>query len=360
MYRYFNSLEGMAGLALLSQVYDGTLRRRAGTAFLGCLLQAGTELVLVRNLGNSYGNPMGTCLLNQGLFLAILLLEGFLAGREEGVLPILHSLLVGLVPAGCVFVLHLLVRADVDAFERGSGKAIAVYLLILAADIFFAMLYRILRIYYKNFGQKREREQILYAQTNQLQVVDDSREQAAALRHDLKHHLRELRLLTEAGQKQRLLAYLDEMESFLDNSAAHAATGNRNVDSTLNYLLEKADKVLKQVEVKVSIPAEKYAGDFRLCVILGNLLDNAIREAEKTEEQFLSVVMRENRGLLLIWIRNSYLETEKPAEARGGQGLGLKNVKKIVDSLEGEFQLTYAGGYCQAEVLLYARTLEES
>ena len=103
-------------------------------------------------------------------------------------------------------------------------------------------------------------------------------------------------------------------------------------------MLQKANETLNQVDVQINIPEDLYFNNFNICVILGNLVDNAVREASKSKEKLLTIKMQIKQEVLLIFIENSYsgkilekrngLQTTQPELAI--HGIGLENVKMVV------------------------------
>ena len=59
-------------------------------------------------------------------------------------------------------------------------------------------------------------------------------------------------------------------------------------DSILNYKIAEAEKRDIHVEYDVRIPDRLLLEDFDLTCILGNLLDDAIEAAEKTDEKIIT------------------------------------------------------------------------
>lgn len=177
----------------------------------------------------------------------------------------------------------------------------------------------------------------------------------------MKHHIIEIAALARQNKTQELITYLDEMKLFMLNPREQLCTGNKEIDGVLNYLLQKAKKTLNKVELKINIPEQLQMKQFYLCVILGNLVDNAVREAEKSEEKYLFIKMTVKQAVLFIEIKNSYsgkiiekreklYTTQKELSIHG---IGLENVKKIVADQEGDIQISYTESCFCVHVLLY-------
>ena len=214
---------------------------------------------------------------------------------------------------------------------------------LLIANFLMLYLYNLLL---HSISQQYEMEMLktqLQVYANQLNVVLRGEEKIKALRHDIKHHLNELMLLANKHDVAEIQKYIDEMSSFLRNPNEIVASGNLEIDSILNFMLQKAEKELKTVDVKVMLP-ERVRHSFDINVILGNLLENAIEAAGKTENKYLSVHIKLKRGILKVKIENSFescilceeqnrkdtiLKTTRPFTEQ--HGIGLKNVKKIVE-----------------------------
>ena len=118
---------------------------------------------------------------------------------------------------------------------------------LLIANFLMLYLYNLLL---HSISQQYEMEMLktqLQAYTNQLNVVLRGEEKIKALRHDIKHHLNELMLLANKHDVAEIQKYIDEMNSFLKNSNEIVASGNLEIDSVLNFMLQKAEKELKTV-----------------------------------------------------------------------------------------------------------------
>ena len=193
------------------------------------------------------------------------------------------------------------------------------------------------------------------------------------LRHDLKHHLSEIRLLSEQGKAREVAAYVQNMQANLLSEGEHISSGNADIDSLVNLLLERAKRELESVRCRVSVPRELDMTPFDWNIILGNLMDNAIEAAEKSEDRFLQIRIRYQRGMLFIQIRNSYSGERIMSEGRylstkdydrGDDalvhGLGIRNVRRIVEKYDGSMEISSADGIFDVRIMMYVPVRERT
>ena len=182
------------------------------------------------------------------------------------------------------------------------------------------------------------------------------------LGHDMKHHLNELIIMAKRnGENHEITDYIQNMQMFMENKSAYSNSGNKEVDSILNYMLNKAQEVLEEVEYKINVPKEMEVRLFDLNVILGNLLENAIQAASHSKEKKLFLLMKFEKGMLFIHVRNTYegglikngkdyLTTKKKAEQHG---IGLKNVERVINSYHGNIEISDTDNIFDVKIMLY-------
>lgn len=237
----------------------------------------------------------------------------------------------------------------------------------------FLMLY-LYNLLLHSFSQKYETEMLkaqVYIYANQLDVIRQSEERIKVLRHDMKHHMNELMLLANKYNVAEIQEYIDHMETYIQNPNEIVASGNMEIDSVLNYMLQKAREELETVTVKVTLP-EKMKHTFDINVMIGNLLENAIEAARQTDKKCLNVNITLKRGVLKIRIENSFLpanivEEERQGvgkvflttkKAKGQHGIGLKSVRKIVEAYNGTMEVTTQDGLFCVNLILYMSKVE--
>lgn len=200
--------------------------------------------------------------------------------------------------------------------------------------------------------------------SNQIEVILETEDKMKAIRHDMKHHLNELKILALKNQNKDVERYITSMQDYIDNPNELVDSGNIDVDSLLNYSLRNARAENIVVHTNVLLPQEIYQS-FDINIILGNLLENAIEATRQTEEKILNVEAILKKGILKITVENSYqadsllksdedgqnLITTKADKAK--HGIGLKNVKKIVEKYNGTIEKEIQNQLFTIRVLLY-------
>lgn len=204
-----------------------------------------------------------------------------------------------------------------------------------------------------------ERQLAIYS--NQLNVMMQSEEKMTALRHDMKHHLNELSIIAARNQDREVINYIQDMYTYFGNPHEYIKSGNNEVDSLMNYMLNKAKNVLEKVEYEVNVPKELEIRLFDLTIVIGNLLENAIDAAKDSKEKWMEVSVNFEQGMLFIRIRNSYgnavqkqgdiyITTKKKTQEHG---IGLQNVRKVVDNYKGEMQISDQNNIFDVKLILY-------
>ncbi len=263
-------------------------------------------------------------------------------------------------PAMSVIVLSVLMLGELP---KMFAILISGCMLIINISVFY--LYHILIENYIHLRDNDIYKQQTYAYQNQLEVIMESQNRVRSLRHDMKNHILALQVLVQRKEIEETNKYLDSMKNFMTNPEEYVKTGNDTVDSLLNYKIQKANEALNVVETKISIPEQLHLRSFDLNVLLGNLLDNAIDASMQTEDKKLKVTIKLDKGILFLNICNScqkiaggksdFLETTK--EDKVNHGIGLKNVRRIVEKYHGDIAFLYENDSMETDVMLYVKEL---
>lgn len=179
-------------------------------------------------------------------------------------------------------------------------------------------------------------------------------------RHDYHNHMQVMKAQLTMGSLEGIEAYLDKLERELDRVDTLVKSGNLMTDAILNSKLTLARRKDISVNCTAKLPEQLPVEDVDLCVILGNLLDNAIEGCGRMEkgDRFLRVYLAVNGNQLYFSVQNSakeepdFEERNYITKKRGNHGLGMKRVKAAVDKYQGYLNLANEPGIFAAEVTM--------
>lgn len=261
-----------------------------------------------------------------------------------------------LVPVISIIMLHLLIVSNLN--NRVALVVVSACTLVINLLIFY--LYNAIIDAYRKLEENAAYEIQNASYRNQLDVLMQTEETIHSLRHDLKHHLGELYILSKKNANADIMDYISEMQKFISNDKEYVRSGNKEIDSILNYMLSKANKVLDKVEYKISIPQEIGIKSFDATVLFGNLIENAIEAAEVCQgEKWLSVELQYEKGILYVNVKNNYSFLDKKGatymttKREKGHGIGLQSIKRIVSVYRGSMEITDADNVFDVKILLY-------
>ncbi len=229
---------------------------------------------------------------------------------------------------------------------------------IFMVIFFFILIAMIIIIYFsvinimKSEHQKREiivMEQQTQLISNHLKEQEETFNLLRKSIHDYKHKLLALESLMKNKKYDNVLTSIeDELKIFADK-AFYINSGNNTVDIVLNSKVNVAESRDITITVNAKITNEIKIDDIDLSVILGNLIDNAIEAATKeNEEKYVHIQISQIKEMLVIKILNSFSKDEISYESTKNNselhGIGLKSVKHIVDSYNGNFTIELKDG----------------
>ncbi len=204
------------------------------------------------------------------------------------------------------------------------------------------------------------------AQAAVYQMLEEQYSQAERLRHDLKNHVLALRGLWEEQDWGKLGDYLKRMEGSAQLGTNEEATGNRAVDALLYQKRKTAEKKGIDWECDVRIPERCHVNEFDLCILFGNILDNAVEACERLQREtvgqeaqlFIRVQAQAVKRCFLLEVKNSMSADEKPIdktterENGQGRGIGLLNVGDVVRGYDGVMSTEMRDGVFDLSLLL--------
>lgn len=179
-------------------------------------------------------------------------------------------------------------------------------------------------------------------------------------RHDYHNHMQSVKAYLAMNSPEEARAYLDALEQDLDDINLLFNTGNINADAILNSKISLAIKKGIKVDYKATVPKALTVSDIDLCVVIGNLIDNAVEACEKvaSENRFIRLYIGTLQKQLYLSVSNATNEVVRKFDEqyistkRGNHGHGLKRINKIVDKYGGFINRKNEPGVFVTEIML--------
>lgn len=220
-----------------------------------------------------------------------------------------------------------------------------IIVIIAIAAILFAVLLTVsIRLAIKRYSEKKlesYQNDLLQKHYNE---VENMYRQMRGWRHDYKNHIATMKIHLEQGNYELLGNYLNELNKDLTTVDTVLKTGNVMVDAILNSKISLAQSKDIHIDATAAVPEKIRVSDTDICVIIGNLLDNAIEaccKLEDSDKRFIRIYIGLLKQQLYISISNSVGgEIKKEGKIyfttkNENHGFGLKRIDKIVSKYGG-------------------------
>lgn len=278
---------------------------------------------------------------------------------------VFNSLYVCIIPLCSVCILHFFATISL-IYTISHYVTILVCIIIIFMNIFFFVLFDKLRssekMKYEYALLKSEAENFSRLEQN----ANNTFKKIRTIKHNLKYHLLYLKVKTE----EKSLKSLDDIGSVLDtliedtlSDSLIEYTKNKSINRLLNYKLLSLDERGIDVDIKVAINEDTHIDEVSLYTIIGNALDNAIRNFDSSNSTMNSIIVRviSDGDNLFIKVANPYnkklnLKNGLPVTDKQNKelhGIGLKSIKDLVESKDGHIKVTTDDNMFNLEILLY-------
>ena len=106
--------------------------------------------------------------------------------------------------------------------------------------------------------------------------VENMYKQIRGWRHDYRNHIQVMKVYAAQGNMDAIRDYLDKLDTDLSTVDTVVKTGNAMADAILNSKISLAKSRNIPVRADAHIPTKLAISELDLCVIIGNLFDNAM------------------------------------------------------------------------------------
>lgn len=180
-------------------------------------------------------------------------------------------------------------------------------------------------------------------------------------RHDYRNHIQTMKVLAEQGDIEAIKDYLNKLDEDLSTVDTIIKTGNTKADAILNSKISLAKSKDITVKVDAQVPVKLKMSELDLCVILGNLFDNAIEASLPLpkEQRLIRVYIVMKNTQLYISFTNFTASKKQIKESNlfkttkgEGHGYGLIRIDSIIKKLDGYLSRNSEDGAFTTEILI--------
>ena len=191
--------------------------------------------------------------------------------------------------------------------------------------------------------------------------VENMYRQIRGWRHDYRNHIQVMKVYAANGDMDAIKEYLDKLDNDLSTVDTVIKTGNSMADAILNSKISLARSKKIEVKADAHIPFKLKTSEIDLCVIIGNLFDNAIEASlSLPEEQRLIRVYMDMKNTQLYISFTNFTSGKKLKKQGGrfsttkgdGHGFGLVRIDNIIDRLGGYISRNSEDGAFTTEILI--------
>ena len=242
----------------------------------------------------------------------------------------------------------------------------AVYLFIAAGLIMINFLVMVLM---RDILVKGEllRESALTDQKKESQLAHYRDMQAVYERqgrkmHDYKNQIRTMQVLLKEGDTQAASGLAERLTESISVEMSAVNTNHPVVNAVLNQKFHAAREQGVSMIFKVGDMSGMRLDGEEIVILLSNLLDNAIHECVKVvkagRKAVINIKLVQEGGKMIFSVKNPVAEKVQVTDgivldsSGGMHGVGLMNVKAVVDNYGGDFAVSCDSEKFQAVVMI--------
>lgn len=201
--------------------------------------------------------------------------------------------------------------------------------------------------------EKAKRSKMLIdMKSEQYNMITEKIEKTRKSRHDIHHHINVVYQLAKENKIEQLIDYLEEYNKIDSTKEPMVYCNNSTVDAILNHYILLAKDNGIEVHLNVALPEELKIRDTDLCIVIGNLLENAIEASEKEENKRIKLRISKSNEYICMLVSNIYNGEIKKGHSGyysrkrefKDTGIGLSSVSAVVEKYDGRMEVDHTNG----------------
>ena len=248
-----------------------------------------------------------------------------------------------------IYLNHMLIII-IQRYVFMNFENVNIYIIVSVINL---LIIQILSIYILNMYSKEMNNEFLLKLSLDRKVHDkeiiNMYKEMSGWRHDFNNHLNMIWGLLETGSKEDVKSYLKDIGTSISKLNKNIYTDNIAINSVLISKIKLIKDNDIKIDLDIKVNSEINISNVDICIILGNLLDNAIEACNLIDGyKFIDLKITTKDNKLIIKISNNtngYVNKVNgrfiTTKNRNMSGLGLIQIDNIVKEYNGYINRKY-------------------
>lgn len=233
------------------------------------------------------------------------------------------------------------------ANDRWYNLVWVLFMIVLNVAVVYAIAHRKKATYYQRLSEDYKKE--FEAEYSFFKDYKEQQQDVIKFRHDWKNHMLLLQEMLENEEYEKAESYFRDLTAATSKPIYKIATGNELVDMILSTKMNGLEENEITLQCKGALSEFNFMKQVDCCILLSNLIDNAIEANEKVEgTRYILLAAKKTEQLFYLEIRNPMEGTLQQEdyrivttkEEKDVHGIGLQNVYDIIEKYNGEYHIT--------------------
>ncbi|MDR2593180.1 MAG: GHKL domain-containing protein [Fibromonadaceae bacterium] len=178
---------------------------------------------------------------------------------------------------------------------------------------------------------------ILSAEQAHYQKMAEMYETLSSLRHDFKYYIKKIDELLQTGDIEKAKQYLTEIKKQIPESGLHYYCTDHAINSLLTSYAKDCEEFNIEYNVKIVLPNSLSVPRYDICIILCNLLENALKACKKLEkDREIDLAIKTDGQRMAIRVKNNF-------DGVNNENANLKSVRAVAERYGGHISMEQTG-----------------
>lgn len=220
------------------------------------------------------------------------------------------------------------------------------FMIILNVAVVYAIAHRKKATYYKKLSEDYKKE--FEAEYSFFMDYKEQQQDTIKFRHDWKNHMLLLQEMMKNGEYVKAEDYFRELTATTPQSVHKIATGYEILDMIISTKMSQLEELEITFVCKGNFHGLHFMKHVDCCILLSNLLDNAIEANEKVlGKRYIELKSKSTENMFYLEIKNPMegkLQRDRgkimtTKNEKDIHGIGLENVYDIIEQYKGEYHI---------------------